>query len=121
MKLRSLAPVTQEIFTSISKFIKEGKGGIKLFSIEQLRQWRNRLLDSKESELNSFRKSWANMDSQIDTYYSDRKLLDSDKHQDSKIQLYDEYNGMRFENIIEYNRIIEKIDLRMRQLENSRE
>ena len=121
MDICSLEPVSQEIFTSITKFIKEGKGGIKLFSIEQLRQWRNRLLDSKKAELNSFRQRWADMDSQIDEYYSDRKLLDSDKHQDAKIQLHDEYNRIQFEKIIEYNRIIEKIDLRIRKLESSRE
>lgn len=121
MGIWSLEPVSQEIFTSIAKFIKEGKGGIKLFSIEQLRQWRNRLLESKNSEVNSFRRRWADMDSQIDKYHSDMKLINSDKHQDAKIQLHDEYNRIQFEKIIEYNRIIEKIDLRIRKLESLRE
>ncbi|ODS33535.1 MAG: hypothetical protein SCARUB_01359 [Candidatus Scalindua rubra] len=121
MDIWSLEHVSQDIFTSITKFIKEGKGGIKLFSIEQLQQWRNRLPDDKKAELNSFRQRWADMDSQIDEFYSDRKLPDSDMHQDEKVRLYNEYKSIQLEKIIEYNRMIEKIELRIRKLESSRE
>lgn len=113
----SLEPAAQETFVAISKFRKEGKGGIKLFAIEELWRWRKVLLQSKDLELDTFADRYNESVLKVNEYYSENNFLDSKAYSEAKSAMRDEYDMMRFKKMIEYNRVIEGIDIRIRKLE----
>jgi len=121
MKMWSLEPTARETFVAIFKFRKEGKGGIKLFSIEELWKWRKLLLESKDSELRTFADRYNELALEINEHYSESNPLNSKAYLEAKSALRDGYDMIRFQKLIEYNRVIEEIDIRIRKLEIYRE